>query len=148
MAAHTAELIDIIPAPRAQVFAALADHNGLSALIGLPVKRIRDSDQADPNGTGSVRWIGLGPVGFEETITRFEPDSLIEYTVTSLSAFRHHQGRVRLTSHGNHQTRLHYRIEFDEVIPYTGPSLRLALERILRRGARRLKAQLDRSPPV
>lgn len=144
MAAHNAELIDIIPAPKAQVFAVLADHNRLSALTGLPVKRIRDSDQADPNGTGSVRWIGVGPVGFEETITRFEPDSLIEYTVTSLSAFRHHQGRVRLSDAGDGQTRLHYRIEFDVVIPYTGPSLRLALERVLRRGARRLKAQLGK----
>ncbi|WP_339800489.1 SRPBCC family protein [uncultured Marinobacter sp.] len=142
MPAYKAELIDILPASRDRVFDHLADHNRLGSLIGLPVRRIRDSDQADPNGTGSVRWIGLGPVGFEETILTFEPERLIEYTVTSLSGFRNHHGRVRLSDTTEGHTRLHYTIEFDEVIPFTGNSLQRALERILRRGARRLRDRL------
>ncbi|SFR76452.1 Polyketide cyclase / dehydrase and lipid transport [Marinobacter daqiaonensis] len=136
------ELTDQLPFPRARVFDLISDHNRLGPLIGLPVKRIRDSDQADPNGIGSVRWLGVGPVGFEETIITFEPDHLIEYTVTSFSAFRNHLGRIRLSELPDIGTRIHYTIEFDEVVPYSGPTLQMALERALRRGLRRLRQTL------
>ena len=108
----------------------------------MPVRRIRDSDQADPNGTGSVRWIGIGPVGIEETIITFEPDHLIEYTVTSFSAFRNHLGRIRLSETPDMSTYLHYTVDFDEVIPYSGPTLQAAMQRVLNRGARRLIERL------
>lgn len=137
------ELTEQLPHPRAAVFRLVADHNRLGELIGLPVRRIRDSDQADPNGTGSVRWIGIGPVGIEETIITFEPDHLIEYTVTGFSAFRNHLGRIRLTELPDNGTRMHYTVDFEEVIPYSGPTLQAALERFLSRGARRLRQVLD-----
>ncbi len=139
---YRAELIEVLPYPRGQVFDLIADHNRLGALIGLPVKRIRDSDQADPNGIGSIRWIGVGPVGIEETVITFEPDHLIEHTVTSFSAFRNHHGRVRLTEMTD-GTRLHYIVDFDEVIPYSGKTLQQALERVLSRGVQRLRQQLE-----
>ncbi|HAC26949.1 MAG TPA: SRPBCC family protein, partial [Marinobacter hydrocarbonoclasticus] len=53
-----------------------ADHHRFGKLVGAPVKRIKDSDQADPNGIGSVRKIGIGPLSLEETVLGFEPDSL------------------------------------------------------------------------
>ncbi|MGM0569491.1 SRPBCC family protein [Marinobacter sp.] len=137
-----AELTEHLPFPREQVFRLLSDHNRLGDLIGLPVKRIRDSDQADPNGTGSIRWIGIGPVGIEETIMTFEPDHLIEYTVTSFSAFRNHLGRIRLSETPDAFTRMHYTVDFDEVIPYSGPTLQAAMQRVLNRGVRRLREVL------
>lgn len=137
------ELTEQIPFPRDRVFARLADHNRLGSLVGLPIKRIRDSDQADPNGTGSVRWIGIGPVGFEETILTFEPDHLIEYSVTSLSAFRNHRARVRLSELPGVGTRLHYTVEFDETVPFSGRSLELATIRVIRRGIRNLNKALS-----
>lgn len=142
MSHYRVELTDQLPFPREKVFGLISDHNRLGPLIGLPVKRIRDSDQADPNGIGSVRWLGVGPVGFEETIITFEPDHLIEYTVTSFSAFRNHLGRIRLSELPDIGTRIHYTIDFDEVIPYSGPTLQSALERALTRGLRRLHQTL------
>ncbi|WP_417547804.1 SRPBCC family protein [Marinobacter segnicrescens] len=142
MTRFRAELTEQLPFPREQVFRLLSDHNRLGELIGLPVRRIRDSDQADPNGTGSVRWIGIGPVGIEETIITFEPDHLIEYTVTSFSAFRNHLGRIRLSETPDMSTYLHYTVDFDEVIPYSGPTLQAAMQRVLNRGARRLIKRL------
>lgn len=147
MPGFRAELTEQLPHPRDAVFRLIADHNRLGELIGLPVRRIRDSDQADPNGTGSVRWIGIGPVGIEETIITFEPDHLIEYTVTSFSAFRNHLGRIRLTELPDTGTRLHYTVDFEEVIPYSGPTLQAALERVLSRGARRLREVLEKNQP-
>mgnify|MGYP001627838103 CR=1 FL=1 len=135
---YRVEITETLPCSRSRVFELLADHNRLGSLVGLPVKRIRDSDQADPNGTGSVRWIGVGPVGFEETILMFEPEHLIEYSVTSFSAFRNHLARIRLSALPDGSTRLHYTAEFDEVVPYSGRTLELAVERVLRRGVERL----------
>ncbi|MCK7545102.1 SRPBCC family protein [Marinobacter bryozoorum] len=142
MSKFRAELTEQLPFPREQVFSLLSDHNRLGELIGLPVRRIRDSDQADPNGTGSVRWIGIGPVGIEETIITFEPDHLIEYTVTSFSAFRNHLGRIRLSETPDRLTGLHYTVDFDEVVPYSGTTLQAAMQRVLNRGARRLQKVL------
>lgn len=136
------ELTEQLPFPREKVFELLADHNRLGTLVGLPIKRIRDSDQADPNGTGSVRWIGVGPVGFEETILTFEPDHLIEYSVTSFSAFRNHAARIRLSELPGIGTRIHYMVEFDETIPYTGRTLEAATKRVLKRGIKRLHKTL------
>ena len=140
-----AELREQLPYPRDQVFSLLSDHNRLGDLIGLPVKRVRDSDQADPNGTGSVRWIGIGPVGIEETIVTFEPDHLIEYTITSFSAFRNHLGRIRLSETRDGVTHIHYTVDFDEVIPYSGATLQAAMQRVLNRGVRRLREVLANS---
>lgn len=142
MSRFRAELTEQLPFAREKVFELISDHNRLGDLIGLPVKRIRDSDQADPNGTGSVRWIGIGPVGIEETIITFEPDHLIEYTVTSFSAFRNHLGRIRLAERPDTTTWMQYTVEFDEVIPYSGPTLQAAMERVLNRGSRRLQELL------
>lgn len=136
------ELTEQVPFPPERVFPLLADHNRLGELVRLPVRRIRDSDQADPNGTGSVRWVGFGPVGFEETVLTFEPDHLIEYSVTSLSVFRNHQARVRLTGLPDGGTRLDYKAEFDEIVPYSGTTLQVTTERVIRRGIRRLKEVL------
>lgn len=137
------ELTEQIPFPRDRVFELLADHNQLGTLVGLPIKRIRDSDQADPNGTGSVRWIGIGPVGYEETILTFEPDHLIEYSVTSLSAFRNHMARIRLSELPGVGTRIHYTVEFDETVPFSGRSLELATKRVIKRGIRNLNNALS-----
>lgn len=139
------ELTEQIPFSRDGVFRRLADHNQLGSLVGLPIKRIRDSDQADPNGTGSVRWIGIGPVGFEETILTFEPDHLIEYSVTSFSAFRNHSARIRLSELPGIGTRIHYTVEFDETIPFSGRSLELATKRVIKRGLKNLKEALSDS---
>ena len=44
--------------PVEQMFAALADHNQLGRVLGIPVRRVRDGE-GDVNGVGSVRRLGL-----------------------------------------------------------------------------------------
>jgi hypothetical protein len=138
MATHTIEIDETFDLPRHQVFALFADHGRFGRLLGAPVKRIRDSDQADPNGIGSVRWIGLGPLGIEETVTGFEPESLIEYAITSFSPLKNHVGRIRFNSPSEDQTRVHYTVQFEAAIPLTGSLVRSALDQALRRGMRRV----------
>ncbi|SHK76844.1 Polyketide cyclase / dehydrase and lipid transport [Marinobacter antarcticus] len=134
MATYHFEIDETFDVPRNKVFALFADHRSFGKLLGAPVKRIKDSNQADPNGLGSVRRLGIGPIGLEETITSFEPDLLIEYTITSLSPIRNHRGRIRFEDTPEGHTRVRYRISFDDIVPFTGKLLSAGLEKAIRRG--------------
>lgn len=138
MASYTIDIEETFDVPRNRVFALFADHSRFGKLLGAPVKRIKDSEQADPNGLGSVRRLGIGPLGLEETIIRFEPDSVIEYTVTSLSPIRNHLGRIRFNDVASGGTRVHYTITFEDRVPFTGGLIQKALDQGLRKGIRRV----------
>ena len=138
MAMYRIEIDETFDIPRRKVFALFADHHRFGKLLGAPAKRIRDSHQADPNGIGSVRKIGIGPVGLEETVTNFEPDSLIEYTITSMSPIRNHLGRIRFEDTSEGRTRVNYCISFEDIVPFTGKVVSKALEQRIRRGIKRV----------
>lgn len=138
MAKYTIEIDETVNAPCRQVFDLFADHEKFGKLLGAPAKRIRDSDQADPNGIGSVRKVGLGPISVEETVTNFEPESLIEYAITSMSPLRNHFGRIRFSAESDTETRVHYTIHFDDVVPFTGALMRGALNQAIRKGIKRI----------
>ncbi|MDI9246040.1 SRPBCC family protein [Marinobacter sp. CHS3-4] len=138
MASYTIEIKDTFDLPREQVFAVFADHETFGKLLGAPIKRVRDSDQADPNGIGSVRKIGIGPLGIEETVVGFEPESLIEYTITSASPLRHHMGRIRFDNDSNGHARVRYTITFEDLVPFTGGLIQKALEQAIRKGVQRV----------
>ena len=138
MATYHIEINETFDVPRRKVFALFADHHRFGKMIGAPVKRIKDSDQADPNGIGSVRKIGIGPLSLEETVLSFEPDSLIEYAITSMSPIRNHIGRILFADTADGQTKVHYTISFEDIVPYSGKVVSAALEQGLRRGIRRV----------
>ncbi len=138
MASYSIEINETFDVPRSRVFALFADHKRFGQLLGAPVKRIKDSDQADPNGIGSVRKIGIGPIGLEETILSFEPDSLIEYTISSLSPIRNHFGRIRFDDTPEGLTLVNYTIRFDDIVPFTGKIVSNTLEQGIRRGIKRV----------
>ncbi|WP_166258478.1 SRPBCC family protein [Marinobacter salicampi] len=138
MASYTIDIDETYSVSRPRAFALFADHRRFGKLLGAPVKRVKDSQQADPNGLGSVRKIGLGPIGLEETIIRFEPDELIEYSITSISPLRNHLGRIRFTDAPGGRTTINYSIRFDDIVPFTGKLVHMALEKGIRKGMRRV----------
>ncbi|BES72411.1 hypothetical protein RE428_34290 [Marinobacter nanhaiticus D15-8W] len=137
MASYTIEIQEQYDLPRERVFQLFADHNQIGDILGAPVKRIKDSDQADPNGVGSVRKVGMGPISLEETVIAFEPDALIEYTVTSMSPIRNHLGRIRFDEL-NGRTVVNYTIRFDDLIPFSGKVISVGLEQAIRRGMKKV----------
>lgn len=138
MAMYTIEINETFNVPRKKVFALFADHQRFGKMLGAPVKRIKDSDQADPNGLGSVRKIGIGPLSLEETVLNFEPDTLIEYAITSMSPIKNHLGRIRFSETPDGQTQLNYTITFEDIVPFSGKVVSAALEQGLRRGIKRV----------
>jgi len=124
-------------APVATMFSILSDHESLGPVLGAKIKRIKNG-QGNVNGVGSVRKIMPLPLaGFEETVTRFEPDKLIEYTITKGSPMKNHLGKM-VFSEKDGRTYLHYTIQFESKIPFAGFLIKVGLETTILRGLRKL----------
>ena len=116
--------------PPDRLFAYLSEHEHLGDLFGMRVERVRDGENGERNGVGSVRRLSFGgmlPV--EETITAFEPNRRIEYRITKGSPLRDHRGEMLFSERPGGGTHLRYEIEFGGKFP--------GADRIVARGLRR-----------
>jgi uncharacterized protein YndB with AHSA1/START domain len=117
-------------APRAKVFAHLAEHENLEAAFGARITRVRDGSDGTRNGVGSVRRLKAGPLpAFNETVTEFTPDELIRYRISSRSPLSGHEGVMWFTDVPGGGTHLHYEIGFGSPIPGLAPFAARGLRR-------------------
>ncbi len=126
-------------APLQIVFTELSDHEKMGKILGTKIRRIKDG-KGNLNGVGSIRRISPAPLlDVEETVTGFEPNKLIEYTVTKGSPMKNHLGRM-IFSESAGKTHLHYTIQFDMKlgIPFTGLLLKTVLETVISNGLDKL----------
>lgn len=131
MAQQHIEVVQEFSKPVEEVFAYLADHNNLSKVFGIPVKRIKDG-QGDVNGVGSVRALGFAPLATEETVVAIEPNELIEYTITKNGGpLQNHYGRM-VFSRTARGSRLEWTITFDSL-----PVLGTVVNKVLKTGITR-----------
>ena len=99
------------------VFEKLAEHENLGPVFGAKITRVSDGTTSR-NGAGSVRRLKIGPLpAFEETTTKAEPYSLIEYRITKGGPLKGHWGRQELSPTADGGTQLLYTIGFDTKIP-------------------------------
>lgn len=123
-------------APVGEVFSHLAEHENLAAVFGAKVERVRDGE-TERNGTGSVRRLRIGPLPpFEETVTAFVPDELIEYRITRGSPLKGHVGTMRFSERPGGGTHLDYRIRIASAIPGLAPVVAAGLSRNVAKGLR------------
>ena len=136
-----AQKIDIVMEfrrPVEELFAVLSDHEKMGPILGAHVKRSRDGRDS-LNGLGSVRTLHIGPLpGFDETVTAFEKDRLVEYKITRGSPLKNHKGVMQFYPTGAGGSGLRYTIEFESRIPLLGPLVRMGLENTIRRGLEKL----------
>ena len=137
MTRQVIEIRQTFNAPVEEVFGILTDHESFGEIIGTEIKRVVDSPGDNKNGVGSVRRIvPSAPVpAFEETVTAYAPNRLMEYTVSKGSPIKHHLGRlVFLESDG--KTELAYTIEFEPRLPFVllSAALKRAVEAPIRKG--------------
>ncbi len=138
MAQHQVRVSRDFSLPVEDVYAVLSDHNRLSRVLGVPVKRIRDAQGDDVNGVGSVRLVGMGPLGIEETVTAATPNRLIRYRISKGGApIRNHSGELTFskTAEGS---RVEWAIDFDSAVPVAGTVVRLVLGAAIKLGLRRI----------
>jgi uncharacterized protein YndB with AHSA1/START domain len=84
--------------PPELIFAHLAEHENLADVFAAKVTRLRDGDDGERNGVGSVRQLRIGSLApFEETVTEFVPHERIVYRITKGSPLRGHLGVMSFT---------------------------------------------------
>ena len=140
MREYWVEVNEDVSTPREAVFEFMAEHENLGPLLGgANISRVRDGD-TERNGVGSVRRVKVGPARpFEETVTKFEPHSLIEYRITKGGPLRNHIGIVALSDAAGGGTNVDYRIR----VASHSPGLALRVSRKLTRDITRSIAKID-----
>jgi len=152
MAQHSVRFTEHFNAPRTKVFPYFAQHETFGAMAGGPVaaklkfiRRIRLGESLKhPDGVGSVRRIGYGPLGFEETVRSSEPGKLIEYFISKGSPLKNHLGRIEFHDDAG-GTRVDYVIHFDTKLPGTGPLLKGVLHAMISPAFARIRKALASS---
>lgn len=128
-------------APAEAVFAVLSDHNRLSEVFGAPVKRIKDGADS-PNGVGSVRRMGPGPIATQETVTAIEPGKSIDYVISRFGGpIVNHKGRLDFADDGAGST-VTWVIQFDTVPSLLGKPVNAILSLVIGKGLGRLAKKL------
>lgn len=130
-----------IRAPIDRVFAFFADHERFITLMGGRCRRIVDG-QDEPNGLGSVRRIGPGPLSFDETIVTFDKNARIEYAITRGGPIRNHRGTIDFRDDRG-ATVVDYVIRFEPKIPLTGGLIAKGLKLAWQLNAPKALAKLE-----
>ncbi|MGO9490367.1 MAG: SRPBCC family protein [Solirubrobacteraceae bacterium] len=125
--------------PPERVFAYLAEHENLADIFGAKVTRLKDGEDGERNGVGSVRQLRIGPLPpFEETVTEFRPPQRIVYRITKGSPLRDHLGVMTFEPDGDGGTRFHYDIRLGSHVPGLGALVRASLTRSINKGLARV----------
>lgn len=120
---------DFAKAPE-RIFAHLAEHENLAEVFGAKVTRLRDGEDGERNGVGSVRKLQIGPLPpFEETVTEFVAPRRIVYRITKGSPLRGHVGEMTFAPTADGGTRFVYDIRLSSPIPGVAPIVHAALTR-------------------
>jgi uncharacterized protein YndB with AHSA1/START domain len=129
MRAHHVHVEHDFAKPPERIFAHLAEHENLAELFGSKVTRLRDGEDGERNGVGSVRQLQIGPLPpFEETVTEFVPPERIVYRITKGSPLRGHVG-VMSFAPAPGGTRFVYDIRLASPVPGLALLVRAALTR-------------------
>lgn len=108
-------------APLETVFEILSKHVTYNQVFA-PVQVVRIKDAADPNrpdGVGSVRRMGFGPIKpLQEQITVLEPNERIEYQIIKNPLIKHHLGIIQFQKISENKTLVLYTIELQARAPF------------------------------
>lgn len=116
-----------------RIFALLAEHENLAEVFGAKITRVRDGQDGQRNGVGSVRRLQIGPLApFEETVTEFAPSERIVYRITKGSPLRGHLGVMTFAPRDG-GTNFVYDIRLAAPIPGLALLVRAALTRSITR---------------
>lgn len=104
-----------------QVFDLLSKHSTYNTAFA-PIQVVRTTDSSDPNrpdGVGSIRKMGFGPVKpLQEQITLLEPNQRIEYKIINNPLVKSHKGIIQFDSIDATKTLVTYTIELQVRAPF------------------------------
>lgn len=131
--------------PVEQVFEALSKHATYNQIFA-PVQVVRIKDAADPqrpDGVGSVRKMGFGPVKpLQEQITLLEENQRIEYQIIKNPLVKHHLGILQFKSLAPNKTLVEYTIELQARAPFVSQLILAQLKLAITLGFKKLAKRL------
>ena len=126
---------DVVAEPP-DVFDVFSDVAAWPRWAGVKEVVIRQSGDPAPAGFGSIRVIRTRGSAIQEEVTAFEPPKRIAYQITEGAALRVHEADVHFEPSAA-GTRVHWRMRFAPLIPFTGSligsALRSRMQDILQR---------------
>jgi uncharacterized protein YndB with AHSA1/START domain len=139
--AHHVHLEHHFEKPPERIFAHLAEHENLAEVFGAKITRLRDGQDGERNGVGSVRRLKIGLLApFEETVTEFLPPQRIVYRITKGSPLRGHVGVMTFSPAGG-GTSFVYDIRLASLIPGLASLVRAALTRSITRSLAKVERE-------
>jgi uncharacterized protein YndB with AHSA1/START domain len=115
--------------PPERIFAYLAEHENLAEVFGAKITRLRDGEDGERNGVGSVRQLQIGALpAFQETVTEFVVPQRIVYRITKGSPLRGHVGVMTFAATAG-GTRFVYDIRLSSPVPGLALLVRTGLTR-------------------
>ncbi|QOW50079.1 MULTISPECIES: SRPBCC family protein [unclassified Acinetobacter] len=128
-------------APVEQVFELLSKHSTYNVAFA-PIQVVRVKDSADPerpDGVGSVRRMGFGPVKpLQEQITLLEPNRCIEYKIIKNPLVKHHLGVIQFEAIDTARTLVTYTIELQARAPFVSQLILAQLKSAIKIGFSKL----------
>jgi uncharacterized protein YndB with AHSA1/START domain len=125
-----------------RVFAYLAEHENLRTIFPARVERVRDGENGERNGVGSVRRLSFnGLMPFEETVTDYEPDRRIAYRITKGTPLRGHRGEMQFSERDGGGSHLRYEIVFGSRVPGVARIVAASLRRSIAKGLETVAAE-------
>ncbi len=130
MRAHHVHIEHTFSKPPERIFAYLSEHENLADVFGAKVTRLKDGEDGERNGVGSVRQLQIGPLPpFEETVTEFLVPDRIVYRITKGSPLSDHLGVMTFAPAPGGGTRFVYDIRLGSGIPGLAAIVRASLTR-------------------
>lgn len=128
-------------APVEQVFELLSKHATYNVAFA-PIQVVRVKDSADPerpDGIGSVRRLGLGPIKpLQEEITLLIPNQRIEYKIIKNPLVKRHLGVIEFESVDENKTLVTYTIELQARAPFVSKLILAQLKSAIKLGFSKL----------
>lgn len=128
-------------APLETIFELLSKHATYNQVFA-PVQVVRIKDAADPqrpDGVGSVRKMGIGPVKpLQEQIALLEENQRIEYQIIKNPLIKHHLGIIEFKSLDANKTLVTYTIELQARAPFVSKLILAQLKLAITLGFKKL----------
>ena len=123
------------------IFELLSKHATYNQVFA-PIQVVRINDSADPqrpDGVGSVRKMGLGPVKpIQEEITVVEVNQRIEYKIIKNPLIKHHLGIIQFKALSADKTQVIYTIELQARAPFVSKLILAQLKLAITLGFKKL----------
>ena len=123
------------------IFELLSKHATYNQVFA-PIQVLRIKDSADPqrpDGVGSVRKMGLGPVKpIQEEITVVEVNQRIEYKIIKNPLIKHHLGIIQFKALSADKTQVIYTIELQTRAPFVSKLILAQLKLAITLGFKKL----------